>query len=208
MIITKGSYKRPTCPDLINRIRLPVAFDDMTEHAKQILVDAFGRVRELVTDLTDGLTDEIATYRPDPGANTIAWLIWHLSRIQDDHVADLAQVDQVWPEWRERFGLPFGEWATGYGQGPTEVAAVRVSGDLLGRYHQAVHDLTLLYLDGITAEELDRIVDTRWDPPVTAAVRLVSVVGDTMQHLGQAGYVRGLAERRESAWQQPGAADR
>jgi hypothetical protein len=179
----------------------------MTEHAKQILVDAFERVRERVIDLTDRLTDDIATYRPDPEANSIAWLIWHLSRIQDDHVADLAQVEQVWAEWRERFGLPFSRWATGYGQGPTDVAAVRTSGDLLGGYHQAVHDLTLRYLDGITAEELDRIVDTRWDPPVTAAVRLVSVVGDTMQHLGQAAYVRGLAERRDSAWHQPGAAD-
>jgi hypothetical protein len=83
-----------------------------------------------------------------------------------------------------------------------------VSGSLLGAYHQAVHDLTLRYLDGLTGEELDRIVDIRWDPPVTAAVRLVSVVGDTMQHLGQAAYVRGLAERRDNAWHQPGAADR
>jgi len=183
-------------------------FGDMSDHAKQLLVDAFGRVRERVLDLTDRLTDDIATYRPDPEANSIAWLIWHLSRIQDDHVADLARVEQVWAEWRERFGLPFSKWATGYGQGPKEVAAVRASGDLLGGYHQAVHDLTLRYLDGITAEELDRIVDTRWDPPVTAAVRLVSVVGDTMQHLGQAAYVRGLAERRDSAWHQTGAADR
>ena len=183
-------------------------FGDMSDHAKQLLVDAFGRVRERVIDLTDRLTDDIATYRPDPEANSIAWLIWHLSRIQDDHVADLAQVEQVWAEWRERFGLPFSKWATGYGQGPKEVAAVRTRGDLLGGYHQAVHDLTLRYLDGITVEELDRIVDTRWDPPVTAAVRLVSVVGDTMQHLGQAAYVRGLAERRDSAWHQTGAADR
>jgi hypothetical protein len=167
----------------------------MTEHAQNILADAFGRVRELVTDLTNGLTDQIATYRPDPEANSIAWLIWHLTRIQDDHVADLAQVEQVWPKWRDRFGLPFGKWATGYGQGPKEVAAVRASGDLLGEYHGAVHQLTLRYLDGITPAELDRIVDTRWDPPVTAAVRLVSVIGDTMQHLGQAAYVRGLAER-------------
>jgi Protein of unknown function (DUF664) len=180
----------------------------MSDHVQQILVDAFGRVRELVIDLTDGLTEEIATYRPDPEANSIAWLIWHLSRIQDDHVADLAQVEQVWPDWRERFGLPFGKWATGYGQGPKDVAAVRVSSDLLGGYHRAVHDLTLRYLDGITAAELDRIVDTRWDPPVTAAVRLVSVIGDTMQHLGQAAYVRGLAERRDGAWHEPGAADR
>ena len=77
--------------------------------------------------------------------------------------------------------------------GPQEVASVSVSGDLLSGYHQAVHELTLRYVDGITAAELDRIVDTRWDPPVTAAVRLVSVIGDTMQHLGQAAYVRGLA---------------
>jgi uncharacterized damage-inducible protein DinB len=191
----------------------PVRFGDMAEDAKRILVDAFGRVRELVIDLTDGLTDEIATYRPDPEANSIAWLLWHLTRSQDHQVADLAQVEQVWPQWRERFGLPFDKWATGYGQGPKEVAAVRVSGDLLGDYHRDVHELTLRYLDGITDEELDRIVDTHWDPPVTAAVRLVSVVGDTMQHAGQAAYVRGLAKRRDKAggaggvpsdYQQPG----
>jgi hypothetical protein len=118
----------------------------MAEHAKQILVDAFGRVRELVIDLTDNLNDEIATYRPDPEANSIAWLIWHLTRGQDHQVADLAHVEQVWPQWRERFGLPFDKWATGYGQGPKEVAAVRVSGDLLGEYHRNVHELTLRYL--------------------------------------------------------------
>ena len=150
----------------------------------------------------------MATYRPDPGANSISWLIWHLSRIQDDHVADLAHVEQVWPEWRERFGLPFGKWATGYGQGPQEVAEVRVGGDLLGEYHRAVHELTMRYVDGITSAELDRVVDTRWDPPVTAAVRLVSVIGDTMQHLGQAAYVRGLAMRRDMAWRRADAADR
>jgi len=179
----------------------------MTEQAKQILIDAFGRVRELVTDLTDGLTDDVATYRPDPGANSIAWLIWHLTRIQDDHVADLAQAEEAWVEWRDRFGLPFGKGATGYGHGPEEVGAVRASGDLLADYHRAVHELTLRYLEGITPAELDRIVDTRWDPPVTAAVRLVSVIGDTMQHLGQAAYVRGLAQRRNSAWHQSSVAD-
>jgi hypothetical protein len=180
----------------------------MAEHAKQILVDAFGRICELVIDLTDNLNDEIATYRPDPEANSIAWLIWHLTRGQDHQVADLAHVEQVWPQWRERFGLPFDKWATGYGQGPKEVAAVRVSGDLLGEYHRDVHEMTLRYLDGLTAQELDRIVDTRWDPPVTAAVRLVSVIGDTMQHAGQAADVRGLAERRDKAWHQSSAADR
>ncbi len=73
---------------VVRHAGLLLAFGVMSDHAKQILVDAFGRVRELVIDLTDGLTDEIASYRPDPEANSIAWLIWHLSRVQDDHVAD------------------------------------------------------------------------------------------------------------------------
>jgi hypothetical protein len=164
--------------------------------ARDLLVDAFGRIRETVVELTDGLTEETATYRPDPDGNTIAWLLWHLTRTQDDHVAGLARVEQAWPRWRDRFGLPFSDWATGYGQSSDEVAAVRASGDLLAGYHGDVHQLSLDYVGQISTDELDRVVDTRWNPPVTAAVRLVSVLDDTMQHLGQAAYVHGMAERR------------
>lgn len=159
------------------------------------LVDHFGRIRDLVAELTAGLSPEVATYRVDPQANTIAWLIWHQARVQDDHVADAAGVEQVWPQWRDRFDLPFGPDATGYGQTSDEVAAVGASAELLGGYHVAVHEATLRYLDQLTADELDRIVDTRWDPPVTVAVRLVSVIGDCLQHLGQAALIRGIADR-------------
>jgi Protein of unknown function (DUF664) len=160
--------------------------------ARDLLVDSFTRVRDEVIELTDGLTEETATYRPGPQANSISWLLWHLTRIQDDHVAALARVEQAWPRWRERFNLPFSDWDTGYGHSSEEVAAVRASGDLLAGYHADVHRLTLSYVEEITAEELARVVDTSWDPPVTASVRLVSVLGDTYQHLGQAAYVRGL----------------
>jgi hypothetical protein len=169
----------------------------VTENAaRDLLIDSFGRIRELVVGLTDGLNEDTATYRPDADGNSISWLLWHLTRIQDDHVAGLAQVEQVWPTWRERFGLPFSDWATGYNQSRKEVAAVRATGDVLAGYHSDVHALTMDYLEPITTEELARVVDTRWDPPVTASVRLVSVLGDTLQHLGQAAYVRGMAERR------------
>jgi hypothetical protein len=160
--------------------------------ARDLLVDSFTRVRELVVELTDGLTEEAATYRPGPKANSISWLLWHLTRVQDDHVAALARVEQAWPAWRERFGLPFSDWATGYGQSSEQVAAVRATGDLLAGYHADVHALTLDYVGEITADELERVVDTRWDPPVTASARLVSVLGDAYQHLGQAAYVDGL----------------
>jgi len=161
-----------------------------------LLEDSFDRVRELVSSLTQGLTDDVSTFRPDPEANTVAWLLWHLSRVQDDHVADLAGVGQVWPIWRDRFELPFDEFETGYAQGPAEVGQVRVSAELLEGYHADVHLLTTQYLQTLTSAELERVVDERWDPPVTASARLVSVLGDCLQHLGQAAYVRGLAERR------------
>ena len=169
----------------------------MSENAaRDLLVDAFGRIRELVVDLTDGLTEETATYRPNEEGNSISWLLWHLTRVQDDHVAGVAGVEQAWTTWRERFGLPFSDWATGYGQSSEEVAAVRATGDLLAGYQADVHALTMGYLEEITDDELARVVDTRWKPPVTASVRLVSVLSDTLQHLGQAAYVQGLAERR------------
>ena len=166
--------------------------------ARTLLVDNFDRIRELVVDLTDGLSLETATYRPDPEANSIAWLVWHLTRIQDDHVAGLAGVDQVWPGWRGRIELPFDDADTGYGHDADDVGSVRVGGDRLAGYHADVHDLTRAYLQRLDAAELERVVDTHWDPPVTVSIRLVSVIGDALQHLGQAGYVRGLAERSAS----------
>lgn len=166
---------------------------------RDLLVDSFTRVADLVISLTDGLTVGVAAYRPDAEANSVGWLLWHLSRVQDDHVAGLAGTPQVWPVWRERFDLPFAADATGYGQSAEDVGRVRVSAELLAGYHAEVHQASLRYVRGLTGDELRRVVDERWDPPVTAAVRLVSVVGDTLQHLGQAAYVAGLAERAGGA---------
>ena len=165
----------------------------------ELLVDAFGRVREVVHRVVDGLTPEQLAFRVDPEANSIAWLVWHLTRIQDDHLADAAQAEQVWTSqgWVERFGLPFDPLATGYGHRTAEVAAVRVaSGELLVGYHDAVHQQTTRYVEGLGDADLARIVDRSWDPPVSLGVRLVSVIADDLQHAGQAAFVRGVAQRR------------
>jgi uncharacterized damage-inducible protein DinB len=166
-----------------------------------LLTDAFGRVREAVHEAVDGLTPGQLAFRPDNGSNSIAWLVWHLTRIQDDHIADVAGTSQVWtsggePSWADRFGLPFAASATGYGHGAEAVAAVQVeSGELLTEYYDAVHQKTLDYVRELSGADLDRIVDEAWDPPVTLGVRLVSVISDDLQHAGQAAYLRGIIER-------------
>jgi hypothetical protein len=164
----------------------------------ELLTDAFSRVRDQVPDLVSGLDVDQLAWRPDGGANSMAWLVWHLTRVQDDHIAEVAGTEQVWTSagWYDRFGLPFPPEAHGWGQKADEVAQVRVSGDLLAGYHADTAARAIEYVGPLTAEELDRIVDERWDPPVSLGVRLVSVIDDTMEHIGQAAYLRGLIDRR------------
>ncbi|WP_027479388.1 mycothiol transferase [Gryllotalpicola ginsengisoli] len=164
---------------------------------RDLLIDAFGRIRGTVHRVVEGASDELLAFRADPEANTIAWLVWHLTRVQDDHVADVAEREQVWTSggWADRFGLPFGAAETGYGHTSTQVAAVRAPAEELIGYHDAVHDASVAYLQTVSGDDLDRIVDTSWDPPVTLGVRLISVIGDDLQHAGQAAFVKGIAAR-------------
>jgi hypothetical protein len=164
----------------------------------ELLVDAFDRVRGVVHRVVSGMTPDQLAFCPVDGTNSIAWLVWHLTRIQDDHIADAAGTDQVWATagWVERFGFPFDPADTGYGHDADDVEAVRVrSGDMLTGYHDAVHQQTVHYVRNLTEGDLGRIVDESWDPPVTLGVRLISVISDDLQHAGQAAYVRGIGER-------------
>ncbi|AXG81416.1 mycothiol transferase [Streptomyces paludis] len=165
-----------------------------------LLIDAFGRIREIVHDTVDGLSPDELAVRVDDGANSIAWLVWHLTRVQDDHLADATGTEQVWTagKWAERFALPFSPRATGYAHSAEDVAALGGAGltaESLLSYHDAVHDRTVAHLGALRDTDLGRVVDEGWSPPVTLGVRLVSVVSDDLQHAGQAAFIRGWLER-------------
>ncbi len=165
--------------------------------AVDILRDAYSRVGEAVHRAGEGLSEAELAERLDPGANSIGWLLWHLARVQDDHVAEVAGREQEWTSggWEQRFDLPVG--GIGYGHSAEQVGQVRgFSAELVLAYYDAVHARTLDFVDGLSADDLDRVVDESWDPPVTLAVRLVSVIGDCLQHAGQAAFIRGVLERR------------
>jgi uncharacterized damage-inducible protein DinB len=163
----------------------------------ELLTDAFGRVQGTVHEAVEGLSAAQLAARLDEDANSIAWLCWHLTRVQDDHLADAFGVEQVWPGFIERFGLPFGPGATGYGQSSAQVGLVQVSGDLLLGYQDAVYALAVELVSGLTDADLPRVVDEGWDPPVTLGVRLISVISDCLQHAGQAVFIRGILLRAD-----------
>lgn len=160
----------------------------------QLLIDSFERVREGALAAIDGLTEEQLAHRITPDANSIAWLVWHTYRVQDDHLADAAGLQQVWAArgFVEFFDLDLDEDDTGHQHTSEQVARVRASAELLARYVEATHKQTLAWVGGLTEADLDRVVDTSWDPHVTLGVRLVSVVNDDTQHIGQAALLRGL----------------
>jgi uncharacterized damage-inducible protein DinB len=158
-----------------------------------VLTEGFGRITELYADIAGGLDDETLRHRPGGTGNPIGWLLWHLARVQDDHIADLAGGSQVWEQFQDRFGLPNGTDDIGYGHTSEQVDAVRITDpQLLVDYHREVTLATARYLQTVDEKELEREVDQRWDPPVTAGQRLISIQGDCLQHLGQAAYVKGL----------------
>jgi hypothetical protein len=132
----------------------------------QLLLDSFTRIRETVEATLDGLDDGSLTGRPAGTGNSIAWLIWHLARVEDVQVADAAGKDEVWfaQDFVARFGLPLRPRDTGYGHSSDQVGAVRATADLLLEYYDAVHRQTAQFVQTLGDEDLDRIVDTRWNP--------------------------------------------
>jgi uncharacterized damage-inducible protein DinB len=166
--------------------------------AREVLVEGYERLPGLVRAAVEGLGPQELAWAPAPGANSVGWLVWHLIRGQDAQLAEVADAGQVYadPRWAPRFGRPVEAADTGYGHTATEAAAVRPeSAEALLEYHDAVHARARAYLADLTDGDLDRVVDRRWDPPVTLGVRLVSILDDCLQHIGQAAYLRGLLDR-------------
>src|SRR3954447_4085686 len=176
--------------------------DDMTttDPARDLMIDGFSRIRDGLPAVVDGLSVEELLWRPDADANHIAWLLWHLARQQDDQVAHLADADDsVWrgDGWVERFGLPYPARVHGWSMSSADVGRFTVADpDLFAAYQSAVHERTVEFVGELDGTAYARVVDDSWDPPVTVAVRLMSVLDDAAKHLGQAEYVRGLVERR------------
>lgn len=164
----------------------------------ELLIELYDRIPPLARSAVDGLDADELGSSPEPGANSIGWLVWHLARVQDGHIAELLEADQLWihGDWAPRCGLEPDPSNSGFGHDAEEMAAVRPDGpDVLTDYLDAVQERTVGYLRTLTSADLERIVDRHWDPPVTLGVRLVSVADDSLQHVGQAAYLRGLIDR-------------
>ncbi len=165
-----------------------------------IAADHFGRVRRLLAMSIEGLTVEQLMKQPGENANPLGWIAWHLTRIQDHAMSGLAEREQAWTAdgWHERFGMAAEPENTGTGHTMDEVRAFQSpQASVLIEYYDAVYAHTREYLETVTPEALDRVLnEPRWDPRPTVGVRLVSVMHDNSVHAGEIAYLKGLLEGR------------
>lgn len=158
-------------------------------------VEIFERISMSVEKTLDGLAQEDVNKQPANDSNSIGWLVWHLLRVQDLTISDLSNEDQVWIEggWHAKFDRPADPMDFGLGHTPEDLAAFK-SPDIqtLLAYQKAVVEKTKIYLNHLPESELDRKLDHPVFP--TVAARIMSALTDSLQHVGQAGYVRGLIE--------------
>jgi hypothetical protein len=168
-----------------------------------MLQDGYGRIPEILERVVNGLSLEDLHWQPRPDANSIAWLVWHLTRVQDDHISDLMGEEQLWIKdgWHEKFGRPADKKDIGFGHAPEDVAAFRApDAATLLDYHRAVSERSRNFFPSLSKTDLDRELNEPWFQPLpTVGVRIISVLGDNLEHAGQAAYVRGL--RQGKGWQ-------
>ena len=163
-----------------------------------LIADALGRVNSILHRALSGVPAETLCKMPSPDSNSMAWLAWHLTRVQDDHLSSLAGLPQLWISdgWHAKFGMPADEKETGTGHTLEQAAAFKVdSAAPLLAYNDAVYERSKAYLARLNPEDLDAVInEPQYDPPPTVGVRLVSVVSDNNQHAGQVAYLRGYFE--------------
>jgi len=164
--------------------------------AKDIVLDGLERIRGSLHRTLDGLTLDEMHRQPQSDANSIAWLVWHLTRVQDTSVSGLMGQAHLWvsQEWHAKFEMAADAGNDGFGHTPAQVAAFRApSIETLLAYHDHVAARSKTYVTGLAAEDFDRTLnEPQWQPLPTVGVRLMSVMSDNLQHAGQAAYLRGL----------------
>ena len=163
---------------------------------QELLIDGYGRVSQVLKKALNGLTQDDLNELPKPDCNSMGWLAWHLTRVQDDHIADLMGEEQLWIKdgWQAKFNRELDPKDIGFGHTSEQVAAFK-SPDVATflAYHGAVLERTKRYIAGLSMADLDRELNEPWYQPLpTVGVRLISVLSDSLQHAGQVAYVRGL----------------
>jgi hypothetical protein len=166
---------------------------------RELIVDGYERLPDLVKEVLAGVRAADLDWEPAPDCNPLGWTVWHLTRVQDSQIADLAGREQLWTAegWHRKFDRPADPDDTGYGHTAAEVRVFRSpSARVQLDYLRATWERTKQYLAAVGPADLDRELDEPYRPRPTVGVRILSILADCHWHAGEASYIRGLLQAR------------
>ena len=160
---------------------------------QQLIVDIYSKLSQTLDKALDGITTDDLNQQPQPDSNSIGWIAWHLTRVQDRAIADFMAKEQLWIKdgWYSKFNRPPDPQDSGFRHTPEDLDAFESPNVqiLLGYYH-AVLERTKNYISNMSEDDLDNKLKHPVFPTVRA--RLAAITNDNLQHAGQIAYLRGL----------------
>ncbi len=163
---------------------------------KDLLLDGYDRIPQELEEILNELKKTDLDWQPKTECNSIGWTVWHLARVQDAQIAALMNEEQVYikQKWYAKFNRPANPRDTGFGDTPQDVAGFKSPGtEVFLGYARSAVDQSKRYINSVSNTELDRVLDEPWfEPPPTVGVRLISILADGHQHIGEASYIRGI----------------
>ena len=161
---------------------------------KKIIRMGLEEYYEQLPKALDGLRPEERRFQPDPGSHHIDFAVWHMARVEDGWVQRFArQTEQVWTRegWHEKLGIS--EAGNGYGYTADQVTNLpEFDFDDVMAYYESARRETFGFLDGLSADDLDRCPEPERRPDYSIGRMLSHVIVEEAQHTGQVAYLRGL----------------
>ena len=160
---------------------------------QQLLTNTFIRISQVLETSLRGLTSDDLNAHPRPDCNSIGWLAWHLTRVQDRAISGFIGEEQLWLRegWHVRFNRPHDAQDFGLGHNPEDLVLFKSPDtQTLLDYHHAVLEQTKSYLKNLTESDLVQKIDHPKFPTIGA--RLVAIISDNFQHAGQIAYLHGF----------------
>jgi uncharacterized damage-inducible protein DinB len=160
---------------------------------QQLLVGVFERVSQVLEEALDGLNQDDLSYLPQADCNSIGWLTWHLTRVQDSTISRLTGKEQLWiaEKWYSKFNRNADSTDNGVGHSSKDVSNFQSPDtETLLDYHHAVLKQTNEYVGKLSTNELGREID--WPRFPTVGLLLAAQISETLQHVGQIAYLRGM----------------
>ena len=169
---------------------------------EQTLEDYWQRMERALDDLAPA---ELA-WRPDAGSNSIAFIVWHVNRVEDRWIQVFARgVQDVWDRdgWHEKLGISDDSFGIGFGLSAEQLGKFpAITKENLDGYRHAVQNETQAYLKSLKAEDLDFVPGRTLRPESSESLERFrgwsigrmfrQLLAELNQHLGQVSYIRGL----------------